>query len=211
MERRRLNMKLLDGLKIEGKGRIDIPDCQRSDLPQFFVDLGFKVGVEIGVEEGYFSEELCKAGLKIYSVDPWIHSPNWRYQRTQKEMEKIYGRAKKRLGQYPNNTIIRKYSMDAVEDFDNESLDFVYIDGNHEFRYIAEDIYEWTKKVRKGGIISGHDYFTPDQRDVCAVTPILHAYIGWFYIDRWYALGSKRRHAPNETRERFRSWFFIKT
>jgi hypothetical protein len=202
-------MKLLDGIKQTG-GRIEIPDCQRSDLPQFFVDMGYKVGVEIGVEEGFFSEELCRVGLKVYSVDPWIHSPNWRYQRTQEEMEKIYNRAKARLGKYPNDTIIRKYSMDALADFPNESLDFVYIDGNHEFRYVAEDLYEWPKKIRKGGIVSGHDYFTPVQKDICAVAAILHAYVGWFNIETWYVLGSKRRHAPNQVRERHRSWMFVK-
>ena len=82
-------MKLLDGIKIEGNGRIDIPDCSLSDLPQFFVDMGYKVGVEVGVELGFFSEELSRVGLKVYSIDPWVHSPNWRYQRTQKEMDKI--------------------------------------------------------------------------------------------------------------------------
>ena len=172
--------------------------------------MGYKVGVEIGVEEGFFSEELCRVGLKVYSVDPWVHSPNWRYQRTQVEMDKIYERAKKRLSKYPNNTIIRKYSMDAVNDFKDGSLDWVYIDGNHEFRYFAEDIYEWEKKVRKGGIVSGHDYFTPIQKEICAVTPIIHAYVGWFNITKWYALGSRRRHAPNEIRERHRSWMWIK-
>lgn len=203
-------MKLLDGLKIEGTGRIDIPDCQRSDLPQFFVDMGYKVGVEIGVENGFFSEELSRVGLKVYSVDPWIHCPNWRYQRTQAEMEKIYERAKKRLGKYPNNVIVRKYSMDAVNDFENESLDFVYIDGNHEFRYIAEDLYEWPKKVRKGGIISGHDYFTPVQREICAVAAIVNTYVEWFEIKKWYALGSRRQHPPGEIRECMRSWMWIK-
>lgn len=202
-------MKLIDAVKLTG-GRIEIPDCQRSDLPQFFVEMGYKVGAEIGVENGYFSEELCQVGLQVYSIDPWIHSPNWRYQRTQAEMEKIYEKAKKSLSKFKNNTIIRKYSMDAVNDFKDDSLDFVYIDGNHEFRYVAEDIYEWTKKVRPGGIVSGHDYFTPVQKDICAVAPILHAYIGWFNIDTWFVLGSRRRHAPGEIRERHRSWFFIK-
>jgi hypothetical protein len=213
MERRRL-MKLLDAIKIKGEpkkcGRVEIPDCQRSDLPQFFVDMGYKIGVEIGVENGFFSEELSRVGLKIYSIDPWIHCPNWRYQRTQEAMEKIYQNAVRRLSKYENNTIIRKYSMDAVADFANESLDFVYIDGNHEFRYVAEDLYEWEKKVRIGGIVSGHDYFTPVQKEVCAVAPILHAYTGWFNIETWYVLGANRRHPPDQIREYHRSWFWLK-
>jgi hypothetical protein len=202
-------MKLIDGIKQTG-GRIEIPDCQRCDLPQFFVEMGFKVGAEIGVERGYFSEELCQAGLQVYSIDPWIHCPNWRYQHGQAKMDKIKADAWQRLGKYQNCTIVHKTSMEALADFADNSLDFVYIDGNHEFRYVAEDIYEWTKKVRKGGIVSGHDYFTPVQKDICAVAPILHAYIAWFNIETWYVCGSKRRHAPGEVRERHRSWFFIK-
>lgn len=203
-----LNMKLLDGIKQKG-GRIEIPDCSRKDLPQFFVDMGLKTGVEIGVENGYFSEELCNAGLKLYSVDPWIHCPDWEYQRTQEKMEQIYEKAKAKLSKYPNNTIIRKFSMDALADFPDESLDFVYIDGNHEFRYVAEDISEWEKKVRKGGIVSGHDYFTPRRRSICAVAPILNSYTAWFNIETWYVLGRKRPR-PGEVREATRSWFWIK-
>jgi hypothetical protein len=49
--------------------------------------------------------------------------------------------------------------MDAVKDFKDESLDFAFIDGNHSFEYVINDIAEWSKKVRVGGIISGHDYW----------------------------------------------------
>jgi SAM-dependent methyltransferase len=48
--------------------------------------------------------------------------------------------------------------MEAVLDFPYESIDFVYIDGSHEFDYIMCDIIEWGRRVKKGGIISGHDY-----------------------------------------------------
>jgi predicted O-methyltransferase YrrM len=54
---------------------------------------------------------------------------------------------------------MRKMSMEAVEEFEKESLDFVFIDSNHSFDYVMEDLIEWSKRVRKGGIISGDDYF----------------------------------------------------
>ncbi len=56
--------------------------------------------------------------------------------------------------------------MDALEDFEDNSLDFVYIDGDHNFKHISEDIYEWTKKVRSGGIVSGHDYLILFQKQI---------------------------------------------
>ena len=48
--------------------------------------------------------------------------------------------------------------MQALEDFLDNSLDFVFIDANHTFEYVVNDIAEWSKKVRPGGIISGHDF-----------------------------------------------------
>ena len=50
--------------------------------------------------------------------------------------------------------------MGAISQFEDNSLDFVYIDGNHAYDYVLEDCREWSKKVRHGGIVSGHDYTT---------------------------------------------------
>ena len=102
--------------------------------------------------------------------------------------------------------------MEAAEDFKDESLDFVYIDANHEFRYIAEDLAEWTKKVRKGGIVAGHDYFfvkTGTGAQIWHVAYVLKAYIAAFGIKNWYILGSKHEK-PGEKRDKWRSWMFVK-
>lgn len=48
--------------------------------------------------------------------------------------------------------------MDVVKQFKDESLDFVYIDGNHSFQHVVNDLCEWEKKVKVGGIVAGHDY-----------------------------------------------------
>jgi len=54
--------------------------------------------------------------------------------------------------------IIRKTSIEAVKDVPDGSLDFVYIDALHEFDPVMMDLIEWVPKVRKGGIVAGHDY-----------------------------------------------------
>lgn len=201
---------LKPGVKVSG-ARVEIPDCTREDLPLFFVEQGYRVGVEIGVEKGFFSQLLLAAGLEVYCVDPWIHNSSWSYTRPVDEMAEIERFAQKNLARFPKAHVVKATSMQAVEHFADGSLDFVYIDGNHEFRYVAEDLQEWVPKVRKGGTVSGHDYFTPKSRPrpICSVTPVLHAYIGWFAIPRWYVLGSKRGR-PGERREPHRSWFWIK-
>ena len=61
-----------------------------------------------------------------------------------------------------------------------ESLDFVYIDGNHHFDFVMQDIIEWSKKVRAGGVVSGHDYYRFRNAGVVdAVNTYTHAHQIW--------------------------------
>jgi len=205
-------MKLIDAIKNRGRP-FEIPDCSRDDLPKFFVEMGFKVGAEIGVYKGEFSEKIAKTGLTLYAIDPWRIYKDYDNPRGQARLDFQYEHTKRVLAPYPNCTIVRKTSMEAVEDFEDETLDFVYIDANHEFRYIAEDLYEWTKKVRKGGIVSGDDYFfvkSDSGAQFWHVGYVLRAYIGAYGIPNWYLLGRKNP-LPGEKRDKWRSWMFIKT
>ncbi len=209
-------MKLIDGLKLKG-GPAEIPDCSRDDLPQFFVEMGFKVGVEIGVLRGEFTEKLCKTGLKVYGIDPWLVYEDWaKYRKrrsAQGDWDSLYDRTRKLLAPYKNCVLVRKTSMDAVKDFEDESLDFVYIDGHHAFKYIAEDLWDWTKKVKKGGIVSGHDFWrfrrNPYDPYACHVVDVLQAYTRCMDIKTWYVLGRKAV-VEGERRDRSRSWMFLK-
>ena len=49
--------------------------------------------------------------------------------------------------------------MDAVRKVKEGTLDWVYIDANHKFDYAMEDIIAWSRRVRRGGICSGDDYY----------------------------------------------------
>ena len=126
-------MKLFDALKEKGNPYW-IPDSSRDALPEFFMQLGFKTGVEIGVDEGEYTESFAKAGLIIYGVDPWKVYEDYNNRENQPELDSKYDHTRIRLAPYPNGNIIRKTSMDALADFKDNSLDFVYIDGNHQFR-----------------------------------------------------------------------------
>jgi len=91
--------------------------------------------------------------------------------------------------------------MDAVKEFDDESIDFCYIDANHSFSNIAQDIWYWSKKVRKGGIVSGHDYREFPGKfglDACHVK---------YVVDAWV---KARNIELFTTKERTPSWFYIK-
>lgn len=205
-------MRIIDGInQLRGSPAI-IPDCGRDDLPQFFIDMGYKVGVEIGTLRGEYTEKLCQPGLKIYTVDPYQNYRNYRRHHREEPYDVMYTMAMNRLSLY-DCTIIKKTSMDAVEGFDDESIDFVYIDGNHVIRYVVEDIYEWNRKLKSGGTMSGHDYGrnvrSPYSFQALHVIPALNAMIDVLGIKNWYILGE---HKPpeGEHRDKWRSWFWIK-
>lgn len=190
-----------------------IPNVDRNDLPQLFKDMGFKVGAEIGVDRGIYIEKLLKAGLKIYGIDPWLYYEDYPHPQGQKRLDFLYKHTQRVVAPY-DCELIRKTSMEAVKDFEDNSLDFVYIDGHHGFKYIAEDLWEWTKKVKKGGIIAGHDYAKNKHnkiRDpfVLDVAPVIDAWIKARGIKNWYLLGEDK--APEgDKRDTFRSWLWIK-
>lgn len=204
-------MELSEGIKLRGRS-VEIPDCSRNDLPLFFRELGFKVGVEVGVFLGAFTEILAKSGLEIYGVDPWLVYPDYPYAKEKDSQEKEdanYKMARERLALYPNCKTIRKTSMEAVLDFKDESIDFVYIDGNHSFRYVAEDICEWIKKVKMGGFICGHDYIYANPKNF-HVRYVVDCYVESHGIKDLWVLGRKHPLTENERRDPWRSWMFRK-
>ena len=204
-------MKISEGIKLKGLPA-DIPDCSRNDLPQFFIDQGYKVGVEVGVYKGEYLEVLAKSGLKLYGVDPWREYGDFTHSRGQKRLDEQFEHTQRLVAKYPNCSLIRKTSMEAVDDFEDNSLDFVYIDANHGLRYIVEDLWEWSKKVKSGGVISGHDYaLTKDAKDRYSyhVKYGVDAFVRARGIENFWVLGS-RFDVPGEVRDTCRSFMWIK-
>ena len=176
------------------KSPIDIPGGRWKGLCKLFAELNFNVGAEVGVEYGYFSEFLCKANpnLKLYCIDAWTTYSGWNDYNNQERLSEAQEQAVERLAQY-NCEIIKAYSMDAVKTFDDNSLDFVFIDGAHDMQNVVNDISEWSKKVRKGGIISGHDYFRSKGRYCNDVVSTVNAYTYTKHINPWFVVRGDQR------------------
>ncbi len=168
-------------------------DSTRETLYDLWGELGFKVGTEIGVRMGNNAIEIFKRvpDLKLYCIDPW----NAYLRVTDVKQETYYQYCVRKLKDQ-NAELIKKTSMDAVGDFEDESLDFVYIDGRHDFDYMLEDTIHWTPKVKKGGIVSGHDYYNFFQGGVVQAVDV---YTMGNNITKFYI-----------TREKEHTWFFVK-
>jgi hypothetical protein len=189
--------------------KIEIPNCGRNTMAAWFKEWGFRTGAEIGVMQGEYSEYLCQVNpeLKLYCVDPWIFYQS-RYWVGPRQIAQQKVDAQARLAKY-NTTIVEKWSIDAVKDFADNSLDFVYIDADHSYEHVMHDITEWSKKVRPGGVIAGHDYNHRKAPTAHAVIPAVHRYTQDNQINPWFVLGLKNK-IDGMIRDSTRSWMWIK-
>ncbi|MBV6479911.1 MAG: hypothetical protein HGGPFJEG_02717 [Ignavibacteria bacterium] len=118
---------------------------KRDELGKLFQEYYLKgTGAEVGVKKGKFSRQILKYWKGILlCVDIW-------------EDTQDYEDAKKLL--LPDAVLIKGNSKNISLKIEDESLDFVYIDADHRYESVLEDMQSWFPKVRRGGIISGHDY-----------------------------------------------------
>lgn len=189
----------------------EIPNVGRNNLAQLFNHLDYRIGVEVGTEYGLYAETICKAAprLKLYSVDPYRAYKGYREHRSQNKLNGIYEQASERLRRY-NHEFIREPSVKAVESFADESLDFVFIDANHSLVHVVQDLVAWVPKVKRQGIVSGHDFIRRAHTGYAMhVVQAVHAYTDSYGIKDWYVLGRKAI-IEGEVRDKPRSYFWIK-
>lgn len=154
---------------------------QREDVSKIMNLMGLRRGAEIGVAAGYHSEIICQniEGHELLCVDFWDTS--W--------SKPLESQARKRLAPY-DATIVKATSMEAARDIPVGSLDFVYIDANHTFDFVMEDLITWSRKVRKGGLVAGHDY---DRAHLKGVISAVDAYTKVHRIEEWFLTDEKRK------------------
>lgn len=192
---------------------VEIPNVGRETLGDWCRKLNFKVGVEVGVQRGEFSEVLCRTApaMELHCVDPWLVRPSYYDRRGQRLFDRFEEDTRRRLTAFPNAHIIKATSMEAVGTFAPRSIDFVYIDGHHNLVNVVNDIHEWSVRVRPGGIIAGHDYarYRGSRGSGMHVMQAVRAYVDAYDIAPWYVLG---RQANDEglVRDKYRSFAWVR-
>lgn len=174
----------------------------RIDLAKHFRELGSIKGAEIGVADGRYAEILLQMmpDLEYTGVDVWAkYDGNWRNDDYQ---DQAYKKAIERTKPYKHALLMKTTSLEASIEFRDESLDFVFIDGAHDFDNVILDIILWSRKVRKGGIVSGHDYYQFNG----GVIPAVNAYAEAHKIDLNLTLAGVAEHKDDQCP----CWWFIK-
>src|SRR3990167_8312873 len=176
---------------------------RRKEFIQMLAERGAKFGIEIGTDHGQYAQQLYEGipDLRLFCIDPWVAYTEGEEVKNQEQVEQIYIEASKRLQPYKKVFLMRTTSMEAVRKFDDNSLDFVFIDGDHRFPYVYQDIREWTMKVKPGGIVAGHDYAEDPVRKYGVIRAV-QKYTEDNHIYPWFVLHAGGRLAD--------CWMFIR-
>lgn len=128
-----------------------------------------EVGVYWGQSFSYAVVECVNSGKKIDLVavdawpDAWTSPEGWpMLEKFKHEMEPLDGLYR----------FIQSGSAAAAAHFADASVDFVFIDADHVYERVHEDLLAWLPKIKPGGIIAGHDYNHPHHGCVRAVNEI---------------------------------------
>lgn len=115
--------------------------------------------IEIGSYMGESTMMFASTGLfsTIYSIDPLdgyeefneMHNYPWEFVRDEFTKNTKY---------FDSIVHLQDFSYNVVDKFENDSIDFIYIDGSHSEENVRRDLELYLPKLKKNGIIAGHDY-----------------------------------------------------
>jgi hypothetical protein len=130
------------------------------------------VGAEIGVFQGNFSARILQLvqPKQLHLIDPWRYETSAVYNnayyggeigQNQAHLDSIHNSVLKRFDreiQAGTVCVHRSDSASASREFPDGFFDWVYIDGNHQYEFVMDDLEKYYSKVKGGGVIAGDDY-----------------------------------------------------
>lgn len=124
--------------------------------------------VEVGSFQGTSTMLFAMFCKKVYSVDCYDYPvpPSGRipsHDQTFIDAERIFIDRTKDI---ENIEKIKKHSVEAALDFEDGTLDAVYIDAEHDYANVLADVRAWKNKIKKGGVLCGHDWSLPFLRQI---------------------------------------------
>ncbi len=130
------------------------------------------VCAEVGVYKGDFSAHILKVvrPRKLHLIDPWYYETEPVYSRTwyggnagknQLHMDSLFQSVQKRFEPQIAAGIVvlhRGKSHEVLPTFDPEYFDWVYIDGNHSYGFVRDDLSLSMRALKPHGLLAGDDY-----------------------------------------------------
>jgi precorrin-6B methylase 2 len=159
------------------EGQFNYEDVYNRAVQEMSIDKG-SVFIEIGAWLGRSSSYMCveilnsKKNIKFYIIDNWSGSPDDVGENGSSSLidymkiknfnsEQVYDTFKKNMRPLNNYIDLKMSSIEAANMFKDNSVDFLFLDGDHRYNEVKKDIIAWLPKIKIGGIFSGHDFHYP--------------------------------------------------
>lgn len=141
-------------------GWFDYDDLYLEMIERFPSGHFVEVGAWKGKSAAFMAVEILKSGkdIRFDTVDHFIGvGPRMTPEQKAKRFFAYYGECLTNL-RGVNVNVIPLASVEAANLYEDNSLDFVFIDANHAYPFVKKDIKVWLPKVKHGGVLAGHDY-----------------------------------------------------
>lgn len=136
-------------------------------LATIMLEMKFETFVEVGCKEGRTTGFILKnvPGSRVIAIDPWMKQEasedktketyeGWDFGKIEHDFWQNVGEARKQ----ERCDMLRMTSQEAAERVGDRQYDLVFIDALHDYEHVMQDISLWWPKVRKGGVLAGHDF-----------------------------------------------------
>lgn len=143
-----------------GEDWFSYPNLYKNMVERFPSDSKFvEIGSWKGKSSAFMAVEIANShkNIDFYCVDTWEGSVEHQGREELSKLFDIFQENMAPLDEY--YTSMRMTSLNAVNHFEDKSLDFIFIDASHEYEDVKKDIKAWLPKVKPGGVIAGHDYY----------------------------------------------------
>jgi uncharacterized protein YcgI (DUF1989 family) len=128
-------------------------------LADFITARGYKFGIEIGTAYGGNSDYLMSnTDIHLICVDPYLYYSAMPGLASQEDYDTLHLFATTRLKIHKGLTLIRTTSVCFAPEVEGDSIDFVFLDGDHSYDAVLKECNIFYAKIRIGGALMGHDY-----------------------------------------------------
>jgi hypothetical protein len=132
--------------------------------------------IEMGCYKGKSTHALCTGTKgKVYSIDPWIPCIEF------PDGDLVHNDFVKNVGHFKNLKFFRSKNEDVVDQFEDKSIDMIFIDAYHVYEWVKGDIDRWLPKAKK--LICGHDYGDPTVNGVKKAVDEKFGYSNVTFVD----------------------------
>ena len=129
------------------------------DLIKELGDNSDKTMIEIGSFVGESTVMFAQSFKKVIAIDPFLEGYDDKDPTSHSfDFDNVYQTYLDRTTIHSNVQTLVMTSDEAVDTLNEEHFDFIYLDGLHTYEGVKKDIQNYLPKVKKGGVIGGHDY-----------------------------------------------------